>query len=573
MIIALSGPSGIGKGYVKKQLLRLYPCIQELEWFTTRPLRTNEQVGGNRTNVSVSEFRHMADVGELVLIQNLFGYRYGLRMEDLLPTDDIKLTELHPDNISKALKINPAIIAIGFVTFDISLLHKRLTVIRKTESLVEIEKRVAMAEGEIRTILQQKSLFTSVVEITEARKHTVIEEVLAILTPHLPERKIAVSLKTQVGSVNLKTPLLLASGYITETPEFFKKAQPYGCSGMVTRSLKQHVPPDRSKITVPRYAVFGQDNMLNCEWGNEKPWTEWRDGGVHQVKDTGCPIIVSLSGRDLESCCALVKAFDKLNVDAYEINISCSHSGALHGNLNIDVLHLEELMKKVRNITKTPIWIKLSYSNLLFSMAGRAQELGADAIVCTNSIGPGMLIDVKTARSKLGIKGGGGGMTGKAIFPIALWCVHRLSQNLTIPVVGCGGIFTADDVVQMLMAGASAVQLYTAPALKGPTVFKHITAGLQKFLAENPQYASLADLVGLTLDSTKEHHFSSPRPVVIEEKCTGCGICIQSCAFDALTMIRRADRELLAVIADNCISCNACVGVCPPKFDAIKASF
>lgn len=381
------------------------------------------------------------------------------------------------------------------------------------------------------------------------------------------------SLKTQVGSVSLQTPLLLASGYITEMPEFFTRAQPYGCSGMVTRSLKQHVPPERSRITAPRYAVFGQDNMLNCEWGNEKPWTEWRDGGVRQVQDTGCPIIVSLSGRDLESCSHLIKAFDELGVDAYEINISCSHSGALHGNLNVDVLHLEQLMKKVRGVTNTPIWIKLSYSNLLLSMAQCAQKLGADAIVCTNSIGPGMLIDTKTAKPKLGIKGGGGGVTGKAIFPIALWCVHQLSQNLTIPVVGCGGIFTADDVVQMLMAGASAVQLYTAPALKGPIVFKRITAGLRMFLAKNPEYASIEDLVGLTLGKTSEHRFSSPRPVVIEEKCTGCGICVQSCAFDALTMIRRADRKPLAVIADNCISCNACVGVCPPKFDAIMASF
>ncbi len=381
------------------------------------------------------------------------------------------------------------------------------------------------------------------------------------------------SLRTQVGNISLQTPLLLASGYITETPEFFMRAQPYGCSGMVTRSLKQNVPPERSRITAPRYAVFGQENMLNCEWGNEKPWTEWRECGVHHVQGIGCPIIVSLSGRDLESCCHLIKTFDELGVDAYEINISCSHSGALHGNLNVDVLYLQQLMKEVRSVTQTPIWIKLSYSNMLLSMAHCAQELGADAIVCTNSIGPGMLIDTKTAKSKLGIKGGGGGVTGKAIFPIALWCVHQLSQNLTIPIVGCGGIFTADNVVQMLMAGASAVQLYTAPALRGPTVFKRITAGLRGYLAENPQYVSIEDVIGLTLEETCEHHFSSPRPVVIEEKCTGCGICVQSCSFDALTMLLRADRRQVAVISDSCISCNACVGICPPKFGAIRTSF
>lgn len=381
------------------------------------------------------------------------------------------------------------------------------------------------------------------------------------------------SFETHVGSIHLQTPLLLASGYITETPEFFLKARLCGCSGMVSRSLKKNVPLERSRVTAPRYAVFGQDSMLNCEWGNERPWTDWRDHGVRQVKETGSPIIISLSGRDLESCCELIRVFDELGVDAYEINISCSHSGALHGNLNVDTLHLEQLMKRVRSITTTPIWIKLSYSNLLVAMAKQAEDLGADAIVCTNSIGPGMLIDTKTAKPKLGIKGGGGGVTGKAIFPIALWCVHQLSETLTIPVVGCGGIFSADDVVQMLMAGASAVQLYTAPALKGPVVFKRIMAGLQRFFVENPQHASVRSIVGLAGTKASEHQFSSPAPVVIEEKCTGCEICIAACAFDALSMVRRAGSRPLAVIADNCISCNACVGVCPPKFNAIKTSF
>jgi len=387
------------------------------------------------------------------------------------------------------------------------------------------------------------------------------------------ERRIDMSLNTQVGTLKLQTPLLLASGYITETPEFFLRAQPYGCSGMITRSLKQHVPAERARVPAPRYAVFDQKSILACEWGNEKPWTDWKKHGVNQVKRTGCPIVISISGRDLDSCCNLIQSFDELGVDAYEINISCPHSGVLHGNLNIDTVHLRQVMQTVRKVTGTPIWIKLSYSNLLISMAKQAEELGANAIVCTNSIGPGMLIDTKTAKPKLGIKGGGGGVAGKAIFPIALWCVHQLSETLSIPVVGCGGIYTADDVIQMLMAGASAVQLYTAPALKGPKVFKRIMVDLQRFLTENPEYASVKDLIGFTLGKASDHKFSSPRPVVIEEKCTGCGTCVHSCAFDALSMIRRADRSPLAVIADNCISCNACVGVCPPKFGAIKASF
>jgi len=381
-------------------------------------------------------------------------------------------------------------------------------------------------------------------------------------------------LNTAVGTLKLSTPLLLASGYITETPEFFLNARPYGCAGMVTRSLKEHVPPERARIPAPRYAIYGQRSMLNCEWGNERPWTDWFSSNVRQVAATGSPIIISLSGREPESCRTLMRAFDKVGVDAYEINISCSHSGALHGNLNVDVEHLRHVMQMLRPVTKTPLWVKLSYSSFLAQMAVVAEEGGADAIVCTNSIGPGLLIDTKSGTAKLGIKGGGGGLTGEAIFPIALRCVSQLSQTVAVPIVGCGGISTADHVVQMLMAGASAVQLYTAPALEGPTVFRRLRRGLTRFLSDHREYGCVRDVIGVfNKRSAGDHRFTAPRPVLTEERCTGCGICLRACAFGALDTVAAPRGESRVAINGRCISCNACVGVCPPKFGAIEARY
>lgn len=187
MIISLSGPSGIGKGFIKERLLQLYPHIQELKWFTTRTLRPNEQ-GGNRIHVSLPEFNQLAESGELVLVQDLYGHRYGLRKKDVLPSSDTKLTELHPDNLLETIRINPEIFAIGLVTFDLSLLYKRLSVLRKTESSAEIEKRVTTAESEIKTILQRSSLFTSVIEVTEAGESRVLNAVLAVLASHLTNK-------------------------------------------------------------------------------------------------------------------------------------------------------------------------------------------------------------------------------------------------------------------------------------------------------------------------------------------------------------------------------------------------
>lgn len=180
MIISFSGPSGIGKGFIRERLLQLYPDIQELVWYTTRTLRPNEQ-GSNRIQVSLSQFNESVELGRLALVQDLFGHRYGLKKEDLVASSGIRLTELHPANLVEALKINPAIFAIGLVTSNLSLLRKRLAVVRKTESEAEIEKRVTKAKSEIETILQHRSLYASVIEITEAEEDQVFDKVHAIL--------------------------------------------------------------------------------------------------------------------------------------------------------------------------------------------------------------------------------------------------------------------------------------------------------------------------------------------------------------------------------------------------------
>lgn len=370
-------------------------------------------------------------------------------------------------------------------------------------------------------------------------------------------------LKTSVGEVKLRNPLLLASGHITETPDFFLKTTE--CAGMVTRSLKEHVPPERRVTPAPRYFVFNDgQSMLNCEWGNSRPWTEWRDSGVDKVKDAGGTIIISLSGREIDSCAFLIQEFDRIGVDAFEINVSCAHSGALHGNLNIDFSHMEKLLKKIRPITKTPIWVKLSYSSVLVEIAKKAEELGADAIVCTNSIGPGMFIDTKTGVPMLGVMNGAGGVTGKAIFPIALNCVYQLAQNLNIPIVGSGGIFTADDVIQMLMAGASAVQLYTAPALIGYNVFSKIAMNLNTFMRTN-NYRSISELIGLAQGTRETHDFRVMVPEINQFACIGCGACSRVCNFGAITF-----GHPVTINEEYCSGCSACVEICPTEAISIE---
>ncbi len=134
-----------------------------------------------------------------------------------------------------------------------------------------------------------------------------------------------------------------------------------------------------------------------------------------------------------------------------------------------------------------------------------------------------------------------------------------------------GGIYTGEDVLQMIMAGASAVQLYTLPALRGPRVFKKIINDLREFFDRHKEYTKISDIIGISHQWGKEHTFEAPRPRIIIDRCVGCKICIPSCAFDAIKFVKDSDKRSFVVINDNCVSCNACVGMCP--FNAIEAVF
>jgi guanylate kinase len=187
MLISLCGPSGIGKGHIKKQILKAYPLIKELQWFTTRTLRPDEK-NGNRVHVSPKKFKYLVNHDKLVLVQNLYGHFYGLKKNDLRPIKGIAITEIHPDNLGEAFKINPAIIAIGLITSDFSILYERLAMIRKTEGSAEIKQRIKKAKNEIKTIKQRKTLFASLIEISKKTENSAFSQVIKILKPHLPNK-------------------------------------------------------------------------------------------------------------------------------------------------------------------------------------------------------------------------------------------------------------------------------------------------------------------------------------------------------------------------------------------------
>ncbi|MCL5411417.1 MAG: hypothetical protein M1150_01585 [Patescibacteria group bacterium] len=188
MLISITGPSGIGKGYLMEKVQKIFPFVQELTWWTTRPLRWGEYQRSNRKSVSKEEFRSLEAVGELILVQNLYGYHYGVRSCDLsLCQEKVYWTELQIDNLLKAFKLNLPIISLALIPFEVSFLRRRLEVHRKTETPGEIEQRLALAEKEIEKIKANRTLFSAIIEVTAETEDLVVPRLIEVVKPILNE--------------------------------------------------------------------------------------------------------------------------------------------------------------------------------------------------------------------------------------------------------------------------------------------------------------------------------------------------------------------------------------------------
>ena len=184
MIIALSGPSGIGKGFMKESVLAGYPDAKELVWYTTRAPRPNET---NRKSISEEQFASLADAGKLALVQGIFGHRYGVAVDDLLEKSGIWLTEIHPFVVADAKQINSELRLIGLVTDDLDLLRERLTLRRKTEKPDEIGLRLKTAIDEMESIKKNAPMFERIVTISRDNESSIPIIAQEIVLNHLKE--------------------------------------------------------------------------------------------------------------------------------------------------------------------------------------------------------------------------------------------------------------------------------------------------------------------------------------------------------------------------------------------------
>jgi len=295
-----------------------------------------------------------------------------------------------------------------------------------------------------------------------------------------------VDLSVKVGNVTLKNPIMPASG--TFSTEYSQAIDLNRLGALVCKTVSRHY---RAGNPPPRVSEV-QGGMINSIGLPTKGLEYFLEVQLADYKRYTPPLVCSITAEKIEEFAAMARDVSVPGVDAIEINISCPTRQPGGGNFALNEEHTYKVVKQCRAVTQKPLWAKLSpNAGDISAVAEAAEKGGANALTVSNTI-LGLKINTDTFMSAIG--NGYGGLSGPGIKPIIMRMVNECSKAVNIPIIGCGGIMNAEDVVEYLLAGATAVEVGFL-SFRNPTGMIAIIEGLERW-CEKKGIARVADLTG-----------------------------------------------------------------------------
>lgn len=298
--------------------------------------------------------------------------------------------------------------------------------------------------------------------------------------------------KVNLAGVELKNPVMTASGTFGSGEEYSEFVDLSRLGAVVTKGVA-NVPWTGNPT--PRIAeVHG--GMLNAI-GLQNPGMEvFCQRDIPFLKQYDTKIIVNVCGKTTEDYCEVVERLADEDVDMLEINISCPNvkeGGIAFGQ---DPKAVEAITKAVKKYAKQPVIMKLSPNVTDITVMAKAAEAGgADVLSLINTL-TGMKIDIN--RRTFAIANKTGGMSGPAVKPVALRMVYQVAQAVKVPIIGMGGIATAEDALEFILAGATAVSVGTAN-FYNPYATVEVAEGIEEYMRNN-QITDIQELIGAVRD-------------------------------------------------------------------------
>jgi len=294
-------------------------------------------------------------------------------------------------------------------------------------------------------------------------------------------------LEVNLSGLKLKSPIILASGILGVSYSSMKRVYDAGAGAVTTKSIG---PIPRKGYRNPSIIEIYPGTFMNAV-GLGNPGIADFVLEIEKIKNHNIPLIVSVFGDTDEVYLDVATKAENAGADAIEINISCPHAEI--SSIGIDRNLTYELVKFLKESISIPLFVKLNPNvTNIEEIALAAEKGGVDGVVAINTVAA-LKIDVNTKRPIL--SHGSGGLSGKAIHPIAVKKVFDLYNVLKIPIIGCGGIDSWQDVVEFFLAGASAVQIGTALSNE-VEIITEINRGIISYLRDNA-YQSINDIRGL----------------------------------------------------------------------------
>ena len=308
------------------------------------------------------------------------------------------------------------------------------------------------------------------------------------------------SLAVTLCGVPFRNPTVLASGILGLSEEVFERLASLGIGGITTKScsLQPRVGWHNPTIINWGHGLINAVGLSNP--GVEVMVEEIRTAKAH-LKPLGVPIIASIFANTIYDFGTLTRYISEAGPDLIEVNISCPNLDTEHEEMfSSNAFVSAQVTRMVKRYANCPVIVKLSPNVENIGMIAReVVNAGADAICAINSLGPGIVLDIDTARPILANRTGG--VSGPAIRPIAVRCVHDVSRAIRgtkAQIIGTGGVTDARDAIEMILVGATCVGIGSAVYHHGFDVFADVSMGIIDYMQRHG-YDSIEEFRGLAL--------------------------------------------------------------------------
>ncbi len=309
------------------------------------------------------------------------------------------------------------------------------------------------------------------------------------------------NLQTKLSSLRLNNPTLLASGFLDVSGKLMLRVAGSGAGGVVTKSIAPKPNPGYVNPT-----VFEVEGGLINAMGLPNPGVNEFLKEMEILRPARIPVIASVYGKNPDEFAAVAVKLQEAGATAIELNLSCPHAQKLI-EFSQDSHLAGEVTGAVKSAVGIPVFAKIAQETSdLLGIADAVLGAGADGITAINTI-RSTSIDITIRKPVL--SNVYGGLSGKAIKPIAVRCVYEIAKQYHCPIMGVGGVYDWKDAVEFILAGASAVQIGTAITYRGLKVFNEVSEGIKQYMETNG-FRSVRDMVGLATDGSE--------PIAVDQK-------------------------------------------------------